>query len=128
MSSEAITNGIRVQVQARYSRPHSDPAQSQWFFLYTIRITNEGDETVQLLSRHWVITDATGRVEEVRGAGVVGEQPVLDPGESFEYTSGCPLRTTMGTMHGVYVMQTDDGDRFEAEVPLFSLRQPGPLN
>jgi ApaG protein len=128
MSSEAITNGIRVQVQARYSAPHSEPGQSQWFFLYTIRITNEGDDTVQLLSRHWIITDATGRVEEVRGAGVVGEQPVLDPGESFEYTSGCPLRTAMGTMHGAYVMQTDDGDRFEAEVPLFSLRQPGPLH
>lgn len=127
-SSEVVTNGVRVEVSSRYSPRHSVPSQGQWFFLYTIRITNEGDEAVQLRSRHWVITDATGDVEELRGPGVVGEQPVLDPGESFEYTSGCPLGTPMGTMEGSYQMVSNAGHEFDAQIGLFSLREPGVLH
>jgi len=120
--SEALTQGVRVEVQARHSPEHSQPGQ--WFFLYTIRISNEGDDTCQLLSRHWVIRNATGRVEEVKGPGVVGEQPVLEPGESFEYTSGCPLDTPFGSMEGTYQMVTEDGASFEAEIARFELREP----
>src|SRR6185312_9185731 len=110
-TSEALTRNVRVQVEAQYVPPQfvpgqSQPLQNEWVFAYTVRITNEGDETVQLLSRHWIITDATGHVEEVRGPGVVGEQPVLRPGESFQYTSGCPLKTSTGVMRGTYQMVT----------------------
>ena len=125
-SSEAITEGIRVEVESHYSQERSRPGQ--WFFLYSIRITNEGSETVQLLSRHWIIRDATGRVEEVRGPGVVGEQPVLEPGESFEYTSGCPLATPFGSMEGTYAMLTAGGERFDAEIAEFVLREPGAIH
>src|SRR5262245_44898319 len=90
-TSEAVTNNVRVEVESRFAPELSQPFQNQWVFYYTVRITNEGDETVQLLSRHWVITDAAGKTEEVRGPGVVGEQPVLSPGEAFQYTSRCPL-------------------------------------
>jgi len=100
------------------------PEQNRWFYLYTVEISNEGSETVQLLSRHWIITDATGHVEEVKGPGVVGEQPVLGEGECFEYTSGCPLTTPYGSMHGTYQMVTEDGDRFDAEIAEFALVQP----
>jgi ApaG protein len=127
-TSEAVTRGVRVQVAARYSPERSDPAHDLWFFLYTIRVRNEGGETVQLVNRHWIITDATGHVEEVRGPGVVGEQPVLAPGESFEYTSGCPLRTPFGTMRGTYDMRTASGARFDAEVAEFTLREPGAIH
>jgi ApaG protein len=89
-----------------------------------VRITNEGDETVQLLSRHWKITDATGHTEEVKGPGVVGEQPVLAPGESFQYTSGCPLRTSTGLMHGTYQMVDEDGAHFDVEIAAFALHEP----
>ena len=106
-TSEAVTRGIRVSVEAVYSPPHSRPSQQQWFFVYTIRIANEGDEAVQLVSRHWIITDAVGSVEHVRGLGVVGEQPVLEPGEAFEYSSGCPLTTPSGDMS----RDVSDGDR-----------------
>jgi ApaG protein len=124
-TSEATTNGVQVEAAARYSPDHSAPHLAQWFFLYTIRITNLSDETVQLVARHWVITDATGKVEEVRGPGVVGEQPVLEPGEAFEYTSGCPLTTPFGFMRGRYeVLAPAGGRRFEAEVAPFELRQP----
>jgi ApaG protein len=101
-TSEAITNGIRVRVVSQYvpEHSHAGPGERQWFFAYTVKISNDGLDTVQLVSRHWVITDATGHVEEVRGPGVVGAQPVLAPGESFEYTSGCPLKTSYGTMLG----------------------------
>src|SRR6185295_16190785 len=92
-TSEAVTRGIRVSVEAQYAPQRSQPQQGQWFFLYTIRITNESQDTVQLVSRHWIISDATDHVEEVKGPGVVGHQPVLAPGESFEYTSGCHLPT-----------------------------------
>jgi ApaG protein len=101
-ASEAVTNSVRVEVEACVPEK-SQPFESEWVFAYTVRITNEGDETVQLLSRHWIITDASGHVEEVRGPGVIGEQPVLAPGESF-ITSWCPLKTSSGVMHGTYQM------------------------
>lgn len=126
--SQAETRGVRVEVRARYSAEHSDPAHDVWFFLYTIRITNQGGETVQLKNRHWVITDATGKVEEVRGPGVVGEQPVLEPGQSFEYTSGCPLGTPFGSMRGSYDMVTAAGKRFDAEIAEFQMREPGAIH
>ena len=127
-SSEASTEGVRVRARARYSPERSDPARSSWFFLYTIRITNEGSLAAQLLSRHWIITDATGKVEEVRGPGVVGAQPNLEPGESFEYTSGCPLQTPFGSMRGSFQMLRDDDSHFDAEIGLFELREPGGLH
>lgn len=126
--SEAVTNGIRVQVRARYSLEHSDPGQGRWFFLYTIRISNEGDTSTQLLSRHWIILDGTGHAEEVLGDGVVGQQPTLEPGQSFEYTSGCPLGTPFGSMSGTYQMQRSDGVPFEAEIALFELVQPSAIH
>jgi ApaG protein len=127
-TSEATTRGIRVRVQSAFMPERSEPEQHQWFFAYNVRISNEGTETAQLLSRHWIITDADGRVEEVRGPGVVGEQPVLAPGESFEYTSGCPLRTAFGTMHGTYQMVTTQGERFDAKIAAFSLGEPHAIN
>jgi ApaG protein len=129
-SSEAITNGIRVRVVSQYLPDHaaSEPRERQWFFTYTVRISNEGLDTVQLMSRHWIITDANGRDEEVRGPGVVGAQPVLAPGESFEYTSGCPLRTAFGTMRGTYQMVSDDGQEFDAEIAPFALNVPYAVN
>lgn len=96
----------------------------QWFFLYTITIVNDGSDTVQLLSRHWVITDGAGRVEEVKGPGVVGEQPVLAPNESFTYTSGCPLTTSFGVMEGTYQMVTGSGERFDVKIAPFTLSEP----
>jgi ApaG protein len=123
-TSEAVTRGVRVDVRCQYDPQRSHPAHKQWFFLYTIHISNEGTETVQLVSRHWVITDATGEIQEVRGPGVVGEQPVLAPGDSFEYTSGCPLQTPFGTMKGSYEMVTTDGERFHAAVAEFELSEP----
>jgi ApaG protein len=122
-SSEAVTRGVRVVVNARYSASHSDPAKREWFFLYTVTISNEGEETVQLVNRHWVIMNANGHVEEVRGPGVIGNQPTLKTGEKFEYTSGCPLRTPFGSMHGEYEMVTEDGDTFLAEIAPFALRE-----
>jgi ApaG protein len=123
-SSEAVTNNVRVEVESQYAPEQSQPFEEHWFFYYTVRITNEGDDTVQLLSRHWIITDATGHVEEVKGAGVVGEQPVLAPGESFEYTSGTPLATPSGIMVGTYDMETRDGETFAVDIPAFSLDSP----
>ena len=115
---------MRVQVTARYSSEHSRPNDGKWFFLYTIVITNEGTDTVQLISRHWIITDAENRVEEVRGLGVIGQQPILEPGESFEYTSGCPLTTPFGSMSGSYQMKRADGGTFDIEVAPFALTEP----
>lgn len=123
-TSEAVTNNVRVEVESQYAPERSQPFQSHWCFHYTVRISNEGDETVQLLSRHWIITDGGGHVDEVRGPGVVGEQPVLAPGESFEYTSGCDLKTSTGTMHGTYQMVTDDGTHFDVEIAPFALSEP----
>ncbi len=123
-ASETVTRGIRISVETKYDPTRSSPQQSQWFFLYTIRITNEGPVTAQLMTRHWIITDATGHVEEVKGPGVVGEQPVLAQGQSFEYTSGCPLATPFGSMRGSYQMTTADGEQFDAEIAEFILREP----
>ena len=122
--SEAVTRNVRVHVESEFAPGRSSPAENKWFFLYTIRITNESAETVQLLSRHWIITDAMGEVREVRGPGVVGKQPVLEPGESFEYTSGCDLTTPFGTMRGTYQMVTSGREDFEIEIPAFTLTEP----
>ncbi len=128
LTSEAVTRGIRVKVASSYLEARSDPGHELWFFAYRVQIANEGPETVQLLSRHWKIMDAEGRVEEVRGLGVVGEQPVLAPGESFEYTSGCPLSTPFGSMQGAYQIATESGERFDAEIAAFNLSQPHALH
>jgi ApaG protein len=121
----ATTRGVRVSVTTRFVREQSDPDQARYFWAYDVRIENLGEETVQLVARYWRITDALNRVEEVRGPGVVGEQPVLKPGESFAYTSGCPLATPSGAMRGAYRMVTADGAPFDAEIPEFSLHLPG---
>ena len=126
--SDAITRGVRVEVRPDYLPHQSDPRSGHWMFAYHVRISNQGTETVQLVGRHWVITDASGGVEEVRGPGVIGEQPVLKPGQQFDYTSGCPLPTPMGTMHGSYQMLTQKGERFDAEIAPFTLAEPYTLN
>src|SRR3990172_6132241 len=124
-TSEAVTHNVRVEVESQYAPERSLPFQNEWFFYYTIRITNKGDETVQLLSRHWISTDATAHTEEVRGPGVVGEQPILAPGESFQYTSGYKLKTSTGVMHGTYQMAfTESGDHFDIEIAPFALHEP----
>ena len=120
--SEAVTRQIRVEVMARHSPENSRPGQGEWVFQYTVRITNQGTDTVQLVSRHWIITDALEHTEEVRGPGVVGEQPVLAPGESFKYSSWCPLKTPTGVMHGTYQMVGADGRRFDIEIAPFALK------
>lgn len=122
--SEATTQDIRVEVLAKYSPEHSKPQLGQWVFQYTVRITNLGTETVQLMTRHWLITDALDRVEEVRGPGVVGHQPVLAMGESFQYSSWCPLPTPTGSMHGTYQMVRPDGTEFDVEIGAFALKAP----
>lgn len=123
-TSTAVTRNVRVQVRCKYAPERSNPAAHRWFFVYTITITNEGEETVQLMTRHWVITDGDNHVEEVRGPGVVGEQPVLSPGESFTYSSGCPLRTPFGMMEGTYQMVTTSGEGFDARIAPFALSEP----
>jgi ApaG protein len=126
--SDTTTRGVRVEVRTTYVPERSSPAESQYFFAYRIRISNLGEETVQLLSRHWIISDGEGNTEHVRGPGVVGEQPVLEPGEAFEYTSFCPLPTPIGSMQGTYQMVTAGGSAFEAEIAPFSLAVPTALN
>lgn len=121
----ATTKGVQVTVTPRFAPERSDPERSQYFWAYTVEIVNLGVDTVQLKSRHWIITDALGRVQEVRGAGVVGEEPVLPPGAHFEYTSGVPLPTSTGIMGGRYRLVTQSGESFDAEVPTFSLDVPG---
>jgi ApaG protein len=118
---QAVTRDIEVIVTPRFLPDRSSPDNGYFFWAYTIEITNRGAQTVQLKTRHWKITDAHGRLQEVRGAGVVGEQPVIKPGESFEYTSGVPLPTPSGFMLGTYSMETPDGDNFDIEIPAFSL-------
>jgi ApaG protein len=118
------TKNISVTVTPIYLEDQSEPAEDHYVWAYQVRIENDGVETVQLRSRHWRITDANGLVQEVRGAGVVGEQPVLEPGEAFEYTSGTPLNAPSGIMVGSYEMQTDDGDMIEVDIPAFSLDSP----
>jgi|TARA_E500000331_G_C17233907_1_gene703884 ApaG protein len=120
----AVTREIRVQVEPIYLDDQSEPDDAQYVWAYRVQIENEGTETVQLLTRYWHITDGMGRVQEVRGAGVVGEQPVLSPGDSYEYTSGTPLPTPSGIMKGSYQMSTPAGEKFDIEVPAFSLDCP----
>ena len=122
---EAETRGVVVRVAPSYLPQQSDPDDGRWVWAYLVDIENGGADTVQLVDRHWIITDANGRVEEVQGPGVVGEQPVLQPGDSYQYTSGCPLGTDSGVMVGSYGMITGDGERFEAAIPAFSLHLPG---
>ena len=120
--SEAVTAGVRVEVLAQHSPENSKPLEDQWVFQYTVRITNQGSDTVQLISRHWIITDGLGQTHEVKGPGVVGEQPVLAPGESFKYSSWCPIKTPTGVMHGTYQMVRAGGDEFDIEIAPFALR------
>jgi ApaG protein len=120
----AITHDIQVTAIPDFQMERSDPGQDRYFWAYTIEIANLGRRRVQLLSRHWFIVDANGRTEEVRGPGVVGEHPVLEPGETFRYASGCPLTTPSGIMKGSYRMVDDAGSTFEVDVPAFSLDSP----
>ncbi len=120
------TRSIKVTVHPFYLEQHSSPAEGHWVWAYHVKIENSGSETVQLRNRHWRITDAMGRLQEVRGPGVVGEQPVLAPGASFEYTSSCPLPTPSGFMVGDYEMETNGGENFLVRVPAFSLDTPEP--
>jgi ApaG protein len=117
-----------INVRPQYLVEHSDPDEEKYVFAYTVTIRNTGEHTAQLISRHWIITDGNNAVEEVRGAGVVGEQPVLKPGEAFEYTSGCPLPTPVGSMRGSYQCVADDGTAFEAPIPEFVLSTPRTLH
>ena len=126
--SVATTNGIRVEVVSAYLADRSSPRQRQYLFAYHVTISNVGDETAQLQSRRWVVTDGNGEVQTFEGPGVVGEQPVLEPGMSFEYTNFCPLTTTFGTMHGHYVMLRPGGESFEAEIAPFMLAVPNTVN
>jgi ApaG protein len=115
-------------VRAEYVPEQSEPEQKRWFFAYHIRITNESDRTVQLLSRHWAITDADGDEEHIKGEGVIGRQPVLEPGSFHEYTSFCPLPTSFGTMSGTYRMRQADGAEFDIDIATFTLNEPFAIN
>jgi ApaG protein len=126
--SDTTTRGIRVQVRSTYLADRSSPKEAQYLFQYHVRISNVGNETAQLVSREWVITNADGEVERVKGPGVVGEQPVLAPGSSFEYASFCPLKTAVGSMHGSYQMVTESGEQFDAIIAPFTLAVPNALN
>jgi ApaG protein len=127
-TSTALTSGIRVTVKSVYVPEQSAPLAHRYVFAYTVRIENEGGEPAQLRTRHWIITDGNGKVEEVRGPGVVGHQPSLGPGEHFEYTSGCVLKTPRGEMRGTYQMYRTDGRGFDAVIAPFSLALPHSLN
>jgi ApaG protein len=126
--SIALTEGIRVQVTSRYVAEQSMPRAGRFVWAYTVRISNEGSEPARLVTRHWIITDAAGKIDEVKGPGVVGEQPYLEAGDNFQYTSGCILQTPRGTMHGTYQMVRDDGRAFDAEIAPFTLSMPTDLN
>ncbi|MEG8043242.1 Co2+/Mg2+ efflux protein ApaG [Sphingomonas faeni] len=124
----ATTDGVTVRVSVSYLPEQSEPERGRWFWAYHIRLENEGTETVQLLTRHWVIIDGRGARHSVEGEGVVGEQPVIEPGASFDYVSGCPLATPSGAMQGNYRMVREDGAIFDVEIPRFSLFAPAVLN
>ncbi|GAA6131321.1 Co2+/Mg2+ efflux protein ApaG [Halopseudomonas sabulinigri] len=126
--SNAATYAIAVSVQTRYLREQSDPAAQRFAFAYTITIANQGSLPAQLLSRHWLITDGNNKVQDVQGPGVVGEQPVIAPGASHTYTSGCLLDTPVGTMEGSYDMRASDGHAFSASIERFRLAKPNALN
>src|ERR1700685_1919824 len=119
--SDAVTKSIRVEVLSRHSPENSRPLLGEWVFQYTVRITNQGSDTVQLVARHWIITDALDHVSGIKGLGVIGEQPVLRPGESFQYSSWCPLKTPTGTMRGTYQMVRASGEQFHIEIAPFAL-------
>jgi ApaG protein len=127
-TSDTVTRGIRVEVKSEYVPERSSPAEHEYFFQYHVRISNVGTERAKLVSRKWVVTDADGQVERHEGPGVVGEQPVLAPGAAFEYTSFCPLKTSVGAMQGSYLMVTAGGDRFDAAISVFTLAVPGSLH
>ena len=127
-TSDATTRGIHVQVESTYLADHSSPSHRHYLFAYHVRIANVGSDAAQLVTREWVITSSDGEVEHVKGPGVVGETPVLPPGGTFEYTSYCPLRTPVGSMHGTYQMVTADGEQFDAEIAPFTLAIPNSLN
>jgi ApaG protein len=118
-----ITREIEIVVEPSYAPEQSQPARGQYFFIYTIRITNQSQTATQLLTRHWVITDGNGDVREVKGPGVVGEQPVIEPGASYEYSSYCPLPTPTGNMRGTYRMMDENGAQYDVKIPLFFLRE-----
>lgn len=120
-ASDVVTNNVRVEVESRYCPQLSQPSEQEWFFHYHVRITNQGHERVKLLTRHWIVTDATGHLQEYKGDGVVGEQPVLAPGESFQYTSQCTIATSHGVMRGTYQMVTRSGEHFDVEIAPFAL-------
>ena len=126
--SDTTTRGIRVEVRSEYVPERSAPDESRYFFAYHVRISNVGRERVQLVSREWIISDSDGEVQTVRGPGVVGEQPVLGPGDEFQYSSFCPLKTPVGAMHGAYQMVTSDGENFDAVIAPFTLAVPNALN
>ena len=126
--SSATTRGIQVDVESEFDPERSDPGNGDYFFVYHVKIRNHGDSAAQLISRHWIITDADNQVQEVRGMGVVGEQPVLKPGDTFEYSSGSSIPTAVGTMRGSYQLVAEDGTRFEASIPEFSLSVPRVLH
>jgi ApaG protein len=121
---KAVTRGISVTVEPRFMPEESSPRDGRYFFAYAVEIINTGSERVQLRARYWKIVDANGQLQEVRGKGVVGKEPVLGPGESFHYTSGCPLTTPSGTMEGAYTMQSASGETFDVRIPAFSLDIP----
>ena len=120
----AVTHDIQVTVLPEFMPDRSEPERGRYFWAYTVEMANLGDRVIQLIARHWVITDAEGRVEEVRGLGVVGEQPVLKPGETFRYTSGCPLTTSSGIMAGSFSMSDEGGQTYDVTIPAFSLDCP----
>jgi ApaG protein len=128
--SDTTTRGIRIEVQSEYLADRSlhERDHDTWYFAYHVRISNVGAESAQLVSREWIITDGDGNVQRVQGPGVVGEFPLLEPGQSFEYTSFCPLPTSMGTMQGAYTMRTRTGERFDAVIEPFTLAVPGVVN
>ena len=126
--SDTTTGGVRIEVDPRYHPEESEPGTGYFFFSYRVKISNVGEVPLQLLSRHWVITDSNGRVHHVRGPGVVGQQPFLEPGDSFEYCSACPLATSMGTMYGSYQMLGPDGKQFDADISPFTLADPLSVN
>ena len=126
--SDTTTRGIRIQVRSQFLPERSSPREGQFWFQYHVRIANVGDEVAQLVSREWIITNAEGEVEKVKGPGVVGEQPVLPPGGSFEYSSFCPLKTPVGSMQGSYQMVTASGEQFDAMIAPFTLAVPNSLN
>ena len=126
--SHDLNPRIRVDVETSYVADQSDPGDQRFVFAYTITIRNQGSTPARLLARHWIITDANGKVQEVRGDGVVGEQPYLKPGQGFRYSSGAVLETPVGAMQGSYQMVADDGERFDAPIPPFRLAIPGVLN